>query len=574
MKGKLYLQSIFVVLLLWCFAGEGQAQAQSLPDRIGGKDRFEVAANLAKKWDHAETVVVANYMAFADALTAGPLAYKLDAPILLTHSNELTPTTSAEIARLNPSNVIIVGGTGSVSEAVASSIQALGIPAIERLAGKDRYEVSVNVAQKLGDWNTISVASGLNFPDALSISSYASRNGVPILLTRPTSLPETVSSLIKSRGINQSIIVGGEASVSKQVEALLPNPYRLGGKNRYEVAANIYKEKMPTETVYLATGVSFADALTGSIAAAKENASILLSQPQGTPAETIKIFSENIIEKYVVLGGEGSISEQAVSDIEFNKKSTGPIFYLVPHADDEVLTFGVDILNQLNKQRNVQLILFSEGADSVAREVVNGVYDLESRVFSLAGTRVKCSWHGVYHNPVTEKYLHGYISLKEFGEIRKEDYRLASEALGVKEHHFSQFTFNGAYYRSNIKNVIRSYLAKYPDAQFRSMSWLDAHSPHAMIGTALKEMEDSGEINPLKTAYFVSVYTDRFAKVSIPYPVRTLALTNPASKKALVSSVDVYRDFRPQVGRYASGYHSVRTQFDSVVKETYVKIHY
>nr|WP_239094029.1 cell wall-binding repeat-containing protein [Bacillus sp. B15-48] len=550
-------------------------EASEVPERLGGKNRFEVATNISKKWSSADTVLIVNYNAFADALTAGPLAYKYNAPILLTQATQLSKETQEELERLSPSSVFIIGGEGSVSPNVVKEIQALGISQIDRVSGKDRFEVSANVAKKLDSWDQAIVANGLIFSDALSISPYAARNQVPILLTQANKIPDSISTLINLKGIKGTIIVGGEATVQKAVASALPNTTRIGGENRFEVASNIYKQLMPTEKVYVATGLTFADALTGSVLAAKDNASILLMQNEFAPNETLDVFKNNKIANYVILGGPGSVRENAISDIEYFKKSNKPIFYLVPHADDEVLTFGVDILNQLNAEREVFLILLSKGADSVAREVLNGHYDHESNSRHPINTLVKCHWHGVYHNPVTEQYSHGHISLEEFGNIRLEDYFHAARALGVPESNILEHTLQSGHLTiANIKNVIRDYASEFPDAQFRSMSWYDGHPAHATIGKALKELEQSGEINPLNTAYFISIYTDRFANKQIPLPLRKITITEPSSLRNLTSSINVYKTFDPSVGKYATGYHSVKSQFDSLEKMPYVRIHY
>ncbi|MEK3857180.1 cell wall-binding repeat-containing protein [Cytobacillus sp. FSL H8-0458] len=572
---KKFFYSFLVYILCSLFLHINGVMADDLPERLGGEDRFEVAVNVSKKWYGANTVLLVNYNAFADALSAGPLAYKYDAPILLTHATKLTEATKIEIKRLVPNKVVVVGGEASVSDSVLNQIRLLGIKDVERISGKDRFEVSANVAKIINNWESVIIADGLNYPDALSISSYAAINQVPILLTRPNSLPVQAADLIKMQKVSMSLIIGGEASVSKLVERALPRPERIGGKNRFEVAANVYKEKMPADSIYLATGMSFADALTGSVAAAKEKASIVLTRSDFVPSESLDVFENNIVNNVVVLGGRASVSDNAISDIHFHKKSSDPIIYLVPHADDEVLTFGIDILNQLNKNRNVYLGIFSKGSDSVAREIVNGHYDEESRAKHMNNAPIWCWWHGVYHDPGKEGFLHGYITLKEFGDIRLNDYFSAANTLGVKEDHALDNTLeDGTFNKENIKNEIRNYLSKFPDAEFRSMSWHDGHPPHALIGQALKELEESGEIHPLKTTYFISVYTDRFSGKTISLPIRKLELEDAKLQTKLNAAVNIYGSYNPQKGFYATGYHSVKTQFDRLLKDSYVRIHY
>ncbi|MFG6495377.1 cell wall-binding repeat-containing protein [Fictibacillus sp. UD] len=288
-------------------------------ERVAGKDRFEVAVNLSKKgWPSgANTVVLSNYLAFADALTAGPLAYKQNAPVLLTQPASLTAMTKTEITRLKAKKVFVVGGEGSVSENVVSQLKQMGI-AVERIGGKDRFEVSANIAKKLSNKGSAVVANGLNFPDALSISPYASRNELPILLTKPKEMPKVVSDQLKVKGIRSTIVVGGEASISKEVLLKLPQARRIGGKDRFEVAVNIVNQLgLNTERVALTTGMTFADALTGSVYAAKNNMPLLLTTKNELPASTERLFKDKVIRSYQIYGGIGSVSDDVLNKLPY-----------------------------------------------------------------------------------------------------------------------------------------------------------------------------------------------------------------------------------------------------------------
>lgn len=564
---------IFCLMFLVFFGDKGSAA--ELPKRIGGKDRFEVAVKLSKEWKQSNTVILANYKAYADALAAGPLAYKENAPILLTQTNRLTYITKNELKRLRPKKVIIVGGAGSISINVEREIKAAGIPLLERISGKDRFQVAENIAVRLGSWKKAVIAYGLNFPDALAVAPYAARNQLPILLAKQNEMPATTIKLMKQKGVKATIIVGGEGSVSRRVAQQLPSPTRIGGKDRFEVAANIARKYFPTSgSAYLATGMSFADALTGSVLAAKQNAPILLTAPNFVPEKTLSFFEEHLIKDYLVLGGTGSVNETLVSDVHFRKKSTEPVIYFVPHADDEVLTFGIDIVNQLNKNRNTMLVLLSQGDDSTARDVLNGHFDEES-IYGVQNLRVKCSWHGVYHDPLMEKFLHGHISMQEFGEIRIEEYYRAAEAIGVEQGKAFINTIPIVNLsEKEIQNVIRQYARRYPSAQLRTMSMYDAHPQHAIIGKALASLEVAGEIEPLKTTYFLSVYTDQIAKKSPNLPLRVLTVDHPELNDKIEMAAEVYKEYSPEKGIYGTGYHSVPKQFNLIEKNQYIRIHH
>lgn len=300
---------------------EGYVEAEyiNVIERISGKNRFEVAVNISQEgWtESSNTVILTNYNAYADALAASPLAFQEDAPILLTKKERLSEETRREILRLNPKKIIIVGGTGSVGETVVKELEGVGFNTVERIGGKNRFEVSLNIAKKLNTTDTAIIADGMNFPDALAIAPYAARNGHPILLANKDTLPEETKQALLDKQIKQTIIVGGEASVGKNVFNQLPSPKRISGKDRYEVSANVIRDlNQSPNSIFIATGSTFADALTGSVLAAKQNAALVLSQQNNLPDSSKAVIIDKNITKQKILGGTASVSEQVVEQLK------------------------------------------------------------------------------------------------------------------------------------------------------------------------------------------------------------------------------------------------------------------
>jgi minor extracellular protease Epr len=294
--------------------GLGLVQTPLTPERLSGKDRFEVAANISRKgWASADTVFISNYNAFADALSAAPLAFKYNSPILLTHAASLNPVTKQEIIRLKAKNIVLVGGKGSLNDSLTKELRGLG-KNVRRIDGQNRFEVSRNIALELGNYQTAIVANGLNYPDALAIAPFASKNGFPILLTHPEAASSETLEVIQKKNVQNTIIVGGEASVSRNVSYRMPKPIRIGGKDRYEVALNIFNKYFAdTDKLYFATGTTFADALTGSVLITKENATILLTGKDTLPGSVSGALAKRNIQTYIILGGTGSIGSKVLS---------------------------------------------------------------------------------------------------------------------------------------------------------------------------------------------------------------------------------------------------------------------
>jgi len=302
----------FLLLVLF-FLPTDLISAASNVERLSGADRFEVAVEVSQKgWQNTDTVIIANYVAFADALSASPLAFRENGPILLSKNDTLTATTIEEIQRLKPKKAIIVGGTGSVSDQVMNELKSMNIET-ERIDGKDRYEVALNISKKLKDSDTAIITNGLVFSDALTIAPYAAKNGFPILLTTKDSIPAFTKEALK--GKSKRIVIGGEGSIGKKVYESIGAQQRIGGKDRYEVAANIATQfKSSNELAFIATGKTFADALTGSVLAAKNNVPLLLTLPDRLPKETYNIIRQQYITNYIILGGPGSVQEKIIKN--------------------------------------------------------------------------------------------------------------------------------------------------------------------------------------------------------------------------------------------------------------------
>ncbi|MCA0987105.1 alpha amylase N-terminal ig-like domain-containing protein [Guptibacillus algicola] len=283
------------------------------PVRLSGKDRFSTAVDISKKgWEKADTVVLANGNNFADALAGGPYAYKLDAPILLTGEDRLTPVVKEEIKRLGAKKVIILGGEGAVSSYVAYELRGLNVK-VDRISGKDRFETAANISARMGASDKAVVVNGLDFPDALSGASYAAEQGYPILFTLKDKVPSSTKKALDSK--EASIVVGGSGVVEENVLTSLPDPKRVSGKDRFGTAAAVATELNPSQHVFIATGMEFADALSGSVLAAKSDAAMLLVQPNKLPESTAKAMKELKANEFTILGGTGAVSEEVVKEI-------------------------------------------------------------------------------------------------------------------------------------------------------------------------------------------------------------------------------------------------------------------
>lgn len=302
----------------------GEASAPEAT-RLSGADRYATAVEISKSAHpdpgEVDTVVVSLGDDFPDALAGVPAAGDAQGPLLLTDGAWLPRVTRDEITRLGPDRALVLGGTQAISETVAGQIRDLGVE-VERLAGDNRYATAAEVARAtFDDPSVVFVASGESFPDALSAGPAAIGEQAPMLLTRPTALPEDTAAALDDLSASAAVVVGGPAAVSDDVLAAVDERVRVGtrriaGEDRYETSAKIaerFHDGNGVEDLVLATGADFADALSGGPAAAALGAPLLLAQRDAIPATVTQAMEGFNAPRHWLLGGEQALGGAVVS---------------------------------------------------------------------------------------------------------------------------------------------------------------------------------------------------------------------------------------------------------------------
>jgi putative cell wall-binding protein len=321
----LLLALAFVFTSLFSGIGSVAFAASDTGTRLYGSDRYATAVEISKDgWDSSANVVLVSGQSFADALAAGPLAKKLNAPILLTMKDTLPQVTQDEINRLDATKVYIVGGTGVVSDAVATATGKT----VERIAGADRYATAVAVAEEIGATaDKVILARGDDYADALAAA--AVQGSTPILFAGKagaTSLQAATEDAITDLSVKDVVIVGDTGVVSSaietQVKSLVSGTVtRLAGSDRFKTAvaiANAFKPEGGYQGVVLATGYGYADALAAGPYAAKNNYALLLSGKAANPLDgsAINFIQANdsiVADNIIAVGGVAVVPDAAVS---------------------------------------------------------------------------------------------------------------------------------------------------------------------------------------------------------------------------------------------------------------------
>jgi len=189
------------------------------------------------------TAVLANGVAFADAVSAGPVAYAGSLPVLLTTPQTTPEATLTALEELGIEHVLLIGGTGVISDAQKAALESEGY-STERLAGGDRFATNVAVnrfAQAEPGYAfggpTAYLSTGLSFADALAGGPAAGANAAPLLLVSPTALPDAIRAYLQTNGnaIDEVVAIGGTSAVSASTLTAAATAAKVGANNTFVV---------------------------------------------------------------------------------------------------------------------------------------------------------------------------------------------------------------------------------------------------------------------------------------------------------------------------------------------------
>jgi putative cell wall-binding protein len=280
--------------------------------RVAGIDRFATAVEISKSLaaPGGSVVYIASGRNYPDALSAAPAAALQSGTLLLVEPDSVPPSFVAEIQRLAPSLIVVVGSEQAVSARVYDQLSGLA-PSIRRDGGENRFDTSRIVTENAFPSSaTAYIATGNGFPDALAASAAAGHRDAPVILvdgTATTVAPETLQ-LLTDLGVTRIIIAGSSVVVSDGVQASLATVpgatvTRLAGTNRFGTASALARDAFPTSaTVYVAVSNNFPDALAGAVLAGSRGSALLLSPTPCMMRQTAQDIVDLKATSMVMLG--------------------------------------------------------------------------------------------------------------------------------------------------------------------------------------------------------------------------------------------------------------------------------
>jgi len=196
--------------------------------RLTGIDRVETSYNVAiEAFGVAPTeVVLANGLAYADALSISSIAAVKGMPILLVTNNKLSANVESYIAG---KNVYAVGGTDILNPTIPTTTK------VTRLSGDNRYDTNAAILAKFPqDYSKIYLAKGTkeNLVDALTGSALAALGNYPIVLVDGNSVINANQKTVIRTNISigsTEVLLGGSVkeAAAATVETLKPLPLQV-----------------------------------------------------------------------------------------------------------------------------------------------------------------------------------------------------------------------------------------------------------------------------------------------------------------------------------------------------------
>ncbi len=220
-------------------------------------------------------------------------------------------------------------------------------PKVERVAGDSRYltaqELSANFPEGV---ETVYIASGQGYPDAMSGAPAAAQgkievlgtmetpdgNPAPVLLAQQDNLTNATHAALDALDPDNALILGGTSIIDETVEAEVVermgddgNVQRIQGANRYETAAALAELFEDPSVVYVASGVdgAYPDALTGSALAGADDAPVLLTKTDQVPQATMDALESLGNPSVMVIGGPKAVSDAVMEELGATERIAG-----------------------------------------------------------------------------------------------------------------------------------------------------------------------------------------------------------------------------------------------------------
>ncbi len=322
-SGGRYAVMIFVKV---CGSAPPPPSTTTNVTRIAGSDRYATAAKVSSAHFAAgvPVVYVATGEGYPDALAAGAVAGKRRVPLLLVKRGAIPTVTAQELSRLKPGSIVVLGGTGAISDAVLTALRGYTAGGVSRVAGSDRYATAAAVSKAAFSPGVAVayLATGAGFADSLAGGAAAGLQPGPILLVKSDRIPDSTATELARLKPGRIVLLGGVAVIGSAVanaaaKYTTGSVSRLAGSDRYATAVAVSKAHYGSAAkVYVATGGAYPDGLSATPPAVGAAGPVLLVRPDVLPSVVADELRRLNPDRVVILGGTSVISSSVAAAID------------------------------------------------------------------------------------------------------------------------------------------------------------------------------------------------------------------------------------------------------------------
>ena len=296
-----------------------EAIAKKKLTRVGGNDRFSISAGASARTFPAGVPVayLATASATADMLSAAPAAGRSGSPVLLVGRDTVNAPVAAELRRLKPAKIVLLGGAATATlERAVRQYATTGV--VERWGDSARYATSALISARTAapGLDTAFVATEKNVPAAIAVAPVAGRLKAPVLFTPYERLQAETATELKRLAPRRVVLLGGGPSISAETEAQIRSALpgarieRWTGSNRVNGAINIATKgglKTASRAWVVDRNYLF-QAMAVTSAAAKNQAPLYYTDTSSLTAATRTALVSQPLSTLTIGGGTGRVS--------------------------------------------------------------------------------------------------------------------------------------------------------------------------------------------------------------------------------------------------------------------------
>lgn len=217
-----------------------------------------------------------------------------------------------------------------------------------KVYGKDRIETSIKISQEgwQGSSDTVVIAQGYDYADALCAAPLAKKFNAPILLSEKNGLRDDVVNEIRRLKATKIFIIGGTGALSQNIEKQLKDininsVERICGQDRYETSIKVAKFLGTFDSIVISTGNGYADSLSIAPIAAQKCMPIILTNKDKLTEDAINFIKASNVKNTYIIGGTGVISNDVEKSVPNAKRINGNDRY---ETNYEVINYFKDEL--------------------------------------------------------------------------------------------------------------------------------------------------------------------------------------------------------------------------------------